>query len=269
MRAAPPLFDHKEMNRAVSATLVLSVLIAGLALGAVAAGEPALVRFGKDCLDYGVQENGDRIPDFSCCGYRGGGVKIPDVSEKVALEARDTGDDTERIHNAIDQLATMAPNDDGFRGAVLLKSGTYRVAGTLVMKEGGVVLRGAGQEDGGTVIVATGTYDNVACGDLNVQWRGRSGTGHGWAGANTVFWNCRAGSIDCQKPPTANNYCIGCTGSIRGSGYIASKGHPVLPRSLYLKQLEDRLGKQAVKNVTTQDQREGTIDELLRSRLSR
>jgi len=116
----------------------------------------------------------------------------------------------------------------------------------------------------------TGTlYDNIACGALNVQWRGRSGTGHGWAGANMVFWNCRASSIDCQKPPTANNYCIGCTGNIRGSGRIDSKGTPVSPRSLYLRQLEDRLGMEAVNNVTTQEQRNGTIDELLRRQFSR
>jgi len=116
---------------------------------------------------------------------------------------------------------------------------------------------------------ATGTlYDNIACGHLNVQWRGRSGTGHGWAGANMVFWNCRASHIDCQKPPTANNYCIGCTGRIRGSGHVASRGKPVSPRSLYLKQLEERLGTKAVENVTTEDQRKGIIDEVLRAKYS-
>lgn len=116
---------------------------------------------------------------------------------------------------------------------------------------------------------STGTlYDNIACGALNVQWRGRSGTGHGWAGANMVFWNCRAASIDCQKPPTANNYCIGCTGKIRGSGYIESKDKSVEPRSLYLKQLSDRLGAAAVRNIATEEQLKGTVDDWLRKRLS-
>ena len=117
---------------------------------------------------------------------------------------------------------------------------------------------------------ATGTlYDNLACGHLNVQWRGWSGTGHGWAGANMVFWNCRASHIDCQKPPTANNYCIGCTGRIRESGHIASRGKPVTPRSLYLRQLVERMGQKAVEKVTIPEQRGGVIDELLRKRHGR
>ena len=98
---------------------------------------------------------------------------------------------------------------------------------------------------------STGTlYDNVVCGPLNVQNRGRSGTGHGWAGAQMVFWNCTAGSIDCQKPPTAQNFAIGCKTPKRGGkGWWESPGKHVQPRSLYLRQLEDRLGKQAVKNI--------------------
>lgn len=519
------------MKNAISATLIACLMVAARASGASETDRPALVRLG-------AEENGDRIPDFSCCGYGGGGVSLPDVTVKVTLEPVDTGDDTARIQAAIDTVAGMTTGRDGFRGAVLLKAGTYRVAGTLWVRTAGVVLRGAGPETDGTLIVATGMekrtlihidggrpgaetggsrraiadervpvgattlrlasadglaagdsievfrpgtdtwihalgtdrlnqgpkddvknwtpdsysfayerritgiagnsitidapivfaieagfgggsvyktspdgrvhkvgveklrliseyrkgeelsdeahawdaiqignlvdgwvrdvtavhfgyscvnigsagkritvqdcacidpvskiiggrrysfalagqlslvqrcytrggrhdyvmharargpnvfldcvadqthsdsgphhrwatgtlYDNIACGTLNAQWRGRSGTGHGWAGANMVFWNCRAGSIDCQKPPTANNYCIGCTGKIRGSGHIASRDKPVLPRSLYLRQLEDRLGMEAVMNVTTQEQRNGTIDELLRRQLSR
>ncbi|MBN2451406.1 MAG: hypothetical protein JXR77_13525, partial [Lentisphaeria bacterium] len=482
-------------------------------------------------------ENGDRMPDFSCCGYRGGGVALPDVPARVVLAARDAGDDTERIQGAIDRVAALTIDADGFRGAVWLEAGTYRVEGTLRIRESGVVLRGAGRGPRGTVIVATGTakralidirggnpgqeiegsrraiadsrvpvgartlqlvsadgltvgdeivvfrpgteawiralgtdklnrgpqdpvqnwtpagynlgferrivnitdtaitldapivlaieaefgggcvyrthpdgrlrnvgieslrlvseyrqgqersdenhawdavkihtlrdgwvrdveavhfgyscvnigsggkqitvqdctcldpvsqiaggrrysfaltgqfclvqrcytrggrhdyvmharargpnvfldcvadqthsdsgphhrwatgtlYDNVACGALNVQWRGRSGTGHGWAGANMVFWNCRARSIDCQKPPTANNVCSGCTGQIKGNGHIESKGAPVPPRSLYLQQLQDRLGPEAVRNVTIEPQQHGIIDQLLRDRFA-
>jgi len=105
---------------------------------------------------------------------------------------------------------------------------------------------------------ATGTlYDNVSCEELYVRWRADWGSGHGWPGANTVFWNCRADHVICQKPPTAQNWCVGCTGHIRGNGRIRSSGEPVSPRSLYLEQLEDRLGTQAVRNVTTERQRRG------------
>jgi hypothetical protein len=64
-----------------------------------------------------------------------------------------------------------------------------------------------------------------------------------------------------QKPPSAQNYFIGHTGLFamiynRGlidyswpDGYVESLDDKVEPRSLYLKQLEDRLGKQALKNI--------------------
>ena len=495
-------------------------------------------------------EKGDRIPDFSYCGYRGGGISIPEVDVAATLAPREEGDDTERIQNAMDRVANMERNSDGFGGAVLLKSGTYRVAGSLRIKASGVVLRGTGQQKDGTVIVATGKrkralirvgggspgeevadsrraiaddyvpvgartfrlestdglavgdpivvfrpatkkwlktidgigrgwkpegynlhyerrvkaidgpeitigapivcaidsrfgggsvyktkpdkrirkvgveklrlvseyekgkerhdeehawegvkvgnlrdgwvrnvtavhfgyscvslkrgsknvtvqdcahldpvsrisggrrysfnvqgqlclvqrcyarggrhdfvmhsrvrgpnvfldcvadrsyddsgphhrwatgtlYDNVSCEQLFMRWRDDYGSGHGWPGANTVFWNCRATHIISQKPPTAHSWCIGCTGHVRGSGQVKSPGEPVTPRSLYLKQLEERLGKKAVKNVTIKLQRRGhgphlgeiptspdggvpheyyTMDLILRKRLSR
>lgn len=92
---------------------------------------------------------------------------------------------------------------------------------------------------------ATGTlFDNVVTdGALNVQNRGNSGTGHGWAGSQMVFWNCVAGSMDVQSPPTSENYAIGCiTKRASGDGYWASLNEPATPRSLYLSQLKERLG---------------------------
>jgi hypothetical protein len=100
---------------------------------------------------------------------------------------------------------------------------------------------------------STGTlYDNVEVqgNAINVQDRGASGTGHGWAGAQMVYWNCKAKSMDVQRPPTAQNWAIGCAAeTMKGSGFWESKGFPVQPRSLYLAQLEDRLGADAVVNT--------------------
>ncbi len=102
---------------------------------------------------------------------------------------------------------------------------------------------------------ATGTlYDNVIVNGnaLNAQNAGAAGTGHGWRGAQMVFWNCTADRITCQKPPTAQNFAIGCKGTKRTrepDGWWESRGKRVEPRSLYLKQLEDRLGSEAVKNI--------------------
>ena len=91
------------------------------------------------------------------------------------------------------------------------------------------------------------------------------GTGHGWAAANSVLWNCAApeGGVGAEKPPLAQNYAIGIH-SARMSGELdhnsriltasfrPGQAHweywnagPVRPRSLYLAQLEDRLSKAA------------------------
>jgi len=499
-----------------------------------------LVYPGEDGrLVYMPDEQGNMIPDFSNCGYMGGGVKLPEapVGLTVAPSLGDA-DDTERLQAAIDELSAMPPGADGIRGALLLKRGEYRIANTLHVKASGVVLRGEGQGEDGTVLIATGkgqrsliqiggagtpqeiggtrqpmvedyvpvgarsfevasgtgfragdavivhrpstaewiqalgmdriemshprvrqwepgTYDfrfdrtvtqiegnritvdapmgnafqkafgggwlckyshpgrieqvgienlrglsefdksipdrregefadedhgwnfvvfgvvqnawargvtsvhfgyscvtiaagakwvtveDCACLDpvsqvtgarrysfpisgqlllvqrcatrrgrhdyvlharvpgpnafldcvadpafadsgphhrwsvatlfdnivvrgnaLNVQDRQGSGTGHGWAGAQKVFWNCEADSIICQRPPTSQNYCIGCKGEKRPGwkeredGYWESHGAPVTPRSLYLKQLEDRLGVDAVRNMATEAQME-------------
>jgi hypothetical protein len=100
---------------------------------------------------------------------------------------------------------------------------------------------------------STGTlYDNVRIqdNDLNVLNRGNTGTGHGWTGANLVFWNCRADSFACENPPTAQNWAIGCRADeYVGNGRWISPGHQVKPDSLYLAQLRERLGAQAISNI--------------------
>lgn len=82
--------------------------------------------------------------DFSRVGYHWGDESPAIVPVGVTLEPG-AGDMTEEIQNAIDGTAP------GY--AVLLKEGTYEVAGQLLMK-GGVVLRGEGPDR--TVILAKG-----------------------------------------------------------------------------------------------------------------
>ena len=97
-------------------------------------------------------------------------------------------------------------------------------------------------------------FDNVIVNGnaINVQDRQSSGTGHGWAGAQKILWNCEAESFVVQRPPTSQNYAIGCIGKKkngryeREDGYWESHGKKVSPRSLYFKQLEDRLGVEAL-----------------------
>jgi hypothetical protein len=107
-------------------------------------------------LVYVSDFRGNQILDFSNVGYMGGGVKIPNVKVKATVKPGD-GDDTARIQAAIDEVSQLPVGKDGFRGAVLLKKGKYEVGGTLKIKASGVVLRGEGQDDKGTLIYGTGT----------------------------------------------------------------------------------------------------------------
>ncbi|MCE9613819.1 MAG: CNP1-like family protein [Lentisphaerae bacterium] len=495
---------------------LLAAVLAATGAGA-APPQSGLATLGRDGkLVYApYTERGDRLPDFSWCGYRGGGVALPAVPVKVTLTPIPEGDDRERIQQALDAVAALPLGADGFRGALLLKKGVYRVGGQLNIRTSGVVLRGEGDGTNGTVIIAsartkytvlyiagaggpeedtpsrrevtadyvpvgaraipvadagtfkvgdqvlvcregnqswidtlgmnklsrgpgdkvhnwgpfalkfqrvvtavgskgvtvdapivnaidraygggyvvryrypgrienvgvegircdsvyasptdhahawrfiiidnaqnvwvrnctalhmayacveirgnvkwatvqdtqcldmisrikgglryafalsgqlclvqrcfgregrhdfvmhawvpgpnvfldcrsenphadsgphhryaTGTlYDNVETGGLNVVNRGRSGTGHGWAGAQMVFWNCKAGGMNCARPPTAQNFAIGCTvkGGAAGDGYWESTNAPVAPRSLYLQQLRDRMGPAAIQRI--------------------
>lgn len=110
-------------------------------------------------------------------------------------------------------------------------------------------------------------FDNISGGQIRVQNRGASGSGHGWAGAQTLFYNCRSSKADIKVESAKGslNWGIGCVGTNKlGVGYWESWGNPVSPRSLYLAQLKDRLGETSVENITTRAQRLGSMDGLLR-----
>jgi hypothetical protein len=98
---------------------------------------------------------GNRIPDFSCSGYLGGGTVLPDVQAMMVVEPA-PGDATARIQAAIDRVLQLPAGPHGLRGAVLLRKGEYDIAGTLLIHTGGVVLRGEGCGAGGTLLRATG-----------------------------------------------------------------------------------------------------------------
>jgi hypothetical protein len=79
----------------------------------------------------------------------------------------------------------------------------------------------------------------------------------GWG----VAWNCEAKDYVIQSPPGAMNWMIGCRGESRPmprpfgnapmlpEGTMDSHGKPVAPASLYLAQLAERLGPEAVKRI--------------------
>jgi len=98
-------------------------------------------------------------------------------------------------------------------------------------------------------------------GGIDFKNRGSMGSGHGWGTGWSVAWNCTAKTYVIQQPPGAMNWAIGCIGQSRPTprpfdsepnlpvGTFDSPAAPVAPQSLYLTQLAERLGLQAVKNI--------------------
>jgi len=118
---------------------------------------PKLAFYGEGGkLHYTPDESGNLIPDFSHVGYYFGDSIIPDIPSKIVIMPGE-GDDGATIQAAIDQVSAMPVDQNGFRGAVLLKSGTYHVAGQIKISTSGVVLRGEGDTESGTIIIAEGT----------------------------------------------------------------------------------------------------------------
>ncbi|MEY9930192.1 hypothetical protein ABH926_004834 [Catenulispora sp. GP43] len=113
------------------------------------------ISFAGGKLSYGHDAQGNRIPDYSSAGYEGGGVAIPSVATKDSVKPTG-GDDTKSIQAAIDKVSALPLNAQGFRGAVQLAAGTFRLAGSLHITASGVVLRGASTNAAATTLVAIG-----------------------------------------------------------------------------------------------------------------
>ena len=103
-------------------------------------------------LVYIADSLGNRIPDFSNAGYKGGGVPIPYVAVKATVWPV-KGDNSANIQAAIDSVSNLPADPSGFRGAVLLKMGLYELESPIFIRTSGVVLRGEGMSDTGTILV--------------------------------------------------------------------------------------------------------------------
>lgn len=79
-------------------------------------------------------------------------MAIPLVPARVLVRP-EKGRDRERIQAALDLVSTLPTDADGFRGAVLLAPGAYQLDGTLRLRASGVVLRGSGAGESGTVLI--------------------------------------------------------------------------------------------------------------------
>ena len=111
------------------------------------------VSLNKDgSLVYHPDEKGNILPDFSKVGYYAHAKAIPFVA--VVKTVAPSANSQQTIQSAIDEVSKMPLNKNGFRGAILLKKGVYKIPGTIHVNSSGIVLRGEGSE---TVLVATGS----------------------------------------------------------------------------------------------------------------
>ena len=136
-----------------------------------------------------------------------------------------------------------------------------RQAGPIVLLN--CTFRGNGHIEGHQRWTTGMLLDNchVPEGGIDFKNRGSMGSGHGWGVGWAVAWNCVAKTYVVQQPPGAFNWMIGCKGENVPTprpfdssptlplGISDSPGKPVVPQSLYLAQLAERLGPQAVRNI--------------------
>jgi hypothetical protein len=94
--------------------------------------------------------------------------------------------------------------------------------------------------DGGRFPGATEQQPGVAFGNGDIGW--------------AVAWNVSSPYLLVEQPPGTLNWCIGCIGTAvtigsTPNGIFDSLGKMVIPSSLYLQQLRDRLGSDALRSI--------------------
>jgi len=134
---------------------------------------------------------------------------------------------------------------------------------------------------------AVGTlYDNIKSERrMESRFRDNAGTGHGWAGAQTCFYNCISPAIMLGSPPGGISWSIGSGKLVPTPGVKVNPNRPgdykwvlgtipstvkfvgstgtieksdvirVSPASLYYQQVKDRLGEAAVNRLANEVQR--------------
>ncbi|MBQ1222298.1 MAG: pectate lyase [Alistipes sp.] len=137
---------------------------------------PISVAQGK--LQYATDSRGNRILDFSQCGYHNSTELIPDA--EVVFTLSPSENDSRTIQDHIDALAARPMDKNGLRGTILLTEGTYYLDEPLRLSASGIVLRGVSKEgtvlvkrgvDRGAVIYIEGVADRTFTGEVAVTSR--------------------------------------------------------------------------------------------------
>ncbi len=132
---------------------VFSVLLS-IQIGTAQNNFPDITKTKEGKLERTADTEGNQIPDFSFAGYKASSVAIPNVVIKAYVPHIE-GDATKTIQSAIDYVAKLKADKNGFKGTVLLDKGIFKVSGEINIKESGIVLRGSGSGNNGTTLLGT------------------------------------------------------------------------------------------------------------------
>ena len=145
------------MNKHYLLLLLMIVLLQGNSH----AQTSSLVAVGTNGrLVYTADVKGNVVPDFSAVGYMNSEAPIPTVGVVLTVNPV-VGDNLTNIQNAINQVAAMPLDANGFRGAILFSAGTYNISDTVTISASGIVLRGVGFNGSGTNFIATKTSQHI------------------------------------------------------------------------------------------------------------
>ena len=108
-------------------------------------------------LVYTADSKGNKVPDFSGVGYLNSEAPIPTVGVVHTIFPV-SGDNLTNVQNAINEVAALPLDANGFRGAILFKAGKYLISDSIKINASGIVLRGEGKDSTtGTHFVCTKT----------------------------------------------------------------------------------------------------------------
>jgi len=127
-------------------------------------------------ITYNVDQQNNRVLDFSSCGYRSSEKEIPEIPNKIFVSHQE-GNCSEVIQRAINYVSSLSPDKNGFRGAVLLDKGVFNLDKSIFISKSGVVLRGTDKNqtillkrgaDRGAVVYIEGENDMAVTDTLSI-----------------------------------------------------------------------------------------------------
>ncbi len=133
-------------------------LVAAVLTVAFAYPSSPMLTLDNGKINYSEDSLGNRVLDFSYCGYKNSNEDIPVVENSIFV-SHQTGDASGMIQRAIAHVESLPVNEAGFRGAVLLDKGLFTLDKPLFITKSGIVLRGSGKNE--TTLRKRGTDRNA------------------------------------------------------------------------------------------------------------